>query len=146
MKKTESLRKFEEALVSDPELRNKLDLAVKEAMESGDCKTDGEALSKAAASLGYEISFAELERMEAENEELDLDELEQVSGGESYCSFFWHTAMEDEYGHNAWCLTLWHCDMVSMHTETESKNVHCWENFQCSSSTYCNVENSPYQH
>ena len=39
MKRTETLIKFEKALVSDPELRKKLELAVKEAVESGACKT-----------------------------------------------------------------------------------------------------------
>ena len=145
MKKTSEMLRFEKDIASDAALRTKLDAAVREAIDSGVCHSDGEALSRAARSLGYEINAAELERMGAETQELSLEEMASAAGGDGdydrvhknlctkdwHCDIFWNSAAEDEYGHNNWCATVWHCYMASMHTETESKNVSCWSDYLC---------------
>ena len=44
-------------------------------------KENIEALAKAAADLGYQITIADFERAKVMDEELDPEELEKVSGG-----------------------------------------------------------------
>ena len=56
MKKTSEMLRFEKDIASDTALRTKLDAAVREAIDSGVCHSDGEALSRAVRSLGYEIN------------------------------------------------------------------------------------------
>ena len=130
MKKSEELLRFENDLKADSELEKKLHDGLEEAVKTGAGKSKDELLSEAARSLGYEISAGELERARAGAEELDLDELEQIAGG-GYCALLWTTEAQDEHGHNIWCYTLWHCEVVTMHTETNSKSVCCWSDYRC---------------
>ena len=36
-----------------------------------------------------------------------------------------------EYGHGSWCVTAWHCELVTLHTSTESKHVWCFYDYKC---------------
>ena len=69
-------------------------------------------------------------------QELDQDEMEAVNGGaenKSECSIAWDVAAQDEKGHNNWCLTLWHCGLITCHTETNSQKVYCYSDYKCHS-------------
>ena len=46
-----------------------------------EASSDGEALVKAAAEVGFPLTMDDLERKQAENEELSDHDLEMVSGG-----------------------------------------------------------------
>ena len=143
MSKSEELQRMERDLNEQPELREKLDAEIKRIAEAGEAQSDGEAIVKAAASLGYDVTLEELERAAADLEKLDDGELE-ASGGSGNrpadgeycfrdfsCDSMWNTATEDEKGHNAWCHVSWHCYVAILHTETNSKNVHCWSDYIC---------------
>ena len=76
---------------------------------------------RAAAALGYTLTLEELERSVAEMQELDPDELDTAAGGKA----------TDEKGHDAACITAWHCFIVTLHTEAKEKRVACWSDYTC---------------
>ena len=122
MSKSEEILRLERDMYEQPELREKLEAECKRIAEAGEAKSDGEVMVRAAAVLGYTITLEELERSAADRQELDPDELEDAAGGER---------RKDEYGHEVWCLTAWHCHAVTLHTETTDKTVACWTDYRC---------------
>ena len=137
MSKSEEMLRLERDMNKKPELKKKLDAEIIRIAEAGEAESNEEAMVKAAAALGYAIKPEELDRAEAGLEQLDDDELDAVGG---YSIFEVKKkkidpkrkkAREDEAGHNNWCLTGWHCYTVTKHSDTESKNVACWENYSC---------------
>ena len=76
--KSETIKRFEEALSADERLRNKYDAALKKITDEGTAQSDGEVMVKAAKELGFEISIDEMERFFAEMREIDDNELENV--------------------------------------------------------------------
>lgn len=115
------LKAFEDAFKNDEALRRRFEEALEDVAEAAN---DGEAMVKAAAQLGYEISLEELERAWADAQELDSAELEAVAGGGINTG-------EDEYGHDWWCFTAWHCYTATLHTKTNSMMVNCWSDYLC---------------
>ena len=93
---------------------------IKRVVEAKEAKSDGEAMVKAAAAMGYTIAIEELERASAELESMEEDELDSVTG-----------AGEDEHGHSNWCVVGWHCYEVFLHTETTSHDVACAADHSC---------------
>ena len=125
MNNNNELNRLEEALRNDTELQKKYEETCKKIAESGKAKNDGEVMVKAAAELGFSITIEELERATAAAEELNEDALDMVAGGRvDMCS-------EDNRGHNNWCLTLWHCDVITLHTETTTHEESCFTNYIC---------------
>ncbi len=61
-------------------------------------------------------------------QQLDLDELENVVGGDDD---YYNEKDVDEYGHDTWCATLWHCYTVTCHTESKNDWNACWSNYHC---------------
>ena len=143
MEKSPEMLRLEKDLNASEELREKLNLEIERIAKSGEAKCDGEVMVKAAAALGYQLSISELEQAQAEMQELDLEEMDAVAGGfdenrqgeecfaDYTCMCNWNTKNEDENGHNAWCVTVWHCHVISMHTETNSKKVTCFTDYLC---------------
>lgn len=144
MKKTEEMLRFEKDLNADEKLRGKLEDAIAALQASGECTSDGDIMEKAARSLGYSISAAELERMNAERQEASQEEMELAAGGgnyekenqkrcgsDYYCDTLWDTVDMDEHGHNSFCITAWHCLTVMLHTETKNKEVACFKDYKC---------------
>ncbi|MDO4539093.1 MAG: hypothetical protein Q4B54_13095 [Coriobacteriales bacterium] len=117
------LSRLEDDLEKDEGLRKKLDEAARRIAEEGKAGSDVEAISAAAAELGYDVSVADLERASAEGADVDDAELELVAGG--------FGTKEDEYGHDVWCFTAWHCTAATLHTETKSHEVACWSDYMC---------------
>ena len=78
--KSEELQRLERELNEQPELKEKMDAEIRRIAEAGEAESDGEAMVKAAATLGYTITLEELERTAADLEKLDDDELETAGG------------------------------------------------------------------
>ena len=142
MKKSDEIKRLENDLGASPELRKKFTDTVGRIAAEGQAMSDGEAFEKAAAELGYTITAAELERLSAEMQEINPDELALASGGEdvpedvTFCLFSygcfeaWHKHV-DEKGHEYLCLTAWHCATATLHTSADDKYVMCWSDHQC---------------
>ena len=135
---SEEMKRFDSDMNSKEELVARYweicDRLSKEMKESGASET--ELMAKAANELGYQITAEDLERSIADHETLDSEELAVVSGGVE------EVAGEDEYGHDGWCVTLWHCHTITLHTEHENnRNVACWSNHRCFSSYYSGCYN-----
>lgn len=125
------IKAFEAALKADETLHQKYEEALKGVTEAA---SDGEAMQKAAAELGYEITLEELEQAWAAGQELDESELASVAGGQS--------------DHSNWCLANWFCYTVAKHTDVpdeegpgnyqctkewleSSHTESCWSNYWC---------------
>lgn len=102
-------------------------------------KNDSEALSIAAAKMGYTFSAADVARAAAEVQELDEAEMDQVAGGADddscwtdwWCLVAYRSDVEDENGHDLICAIAWHCLTAAMHTETNNRGAACWSNYRC---------------
>jgi hypothetical protein len=131
--KSEEMQRMERDLNEQAELREKLDAEIKRIAEAGEAECDGEAMVKAAAAMGYTLTLEELERAAADLEKLDDDELETAGGKFSgpVEQYRRPEIKDDEKGHAQFCAMTWHCFTAFMHTETQSKNVACWENYSC---------------
>lgn len=119
----EELKRLENDLKNNKDLQEKLDNTCKRLKEEGAFGSDGEIMVAAAKELGYEVTIAGLEQARAAAEELDLDALESVSGGDYMPT--------DEKGHDGWCVAAWHCFGVTLHTDAKSPDVSCWSDFLC---------------
>ena len=113
------LKAFEEALKADEALRQRYEEALKGVTEAAN---DGEAIQKAAAQLGYELSLEELEQAWASSQELDESELTAVAGG------------QDQY--SDWCWVGWCCYTVVKHPDDiEDDNEKCTKDFKVNNHT-----------
>ena len=81
MENREELKRFQEDMKADRELYRKLEEIGRRMLKEGSKESGNELMAKAAKELGYSVTAAELERAEAAAEELDDDQLEEVSGG-----------------------------------------------------------------
>ena len=87
MSKSKNILAFEAALTESKELHEKYEAALKRIVENKEVASDGEALVKAAAEVGFTLTMAELERSMAQNQELSDDDLEMVAGSDSSDTF-----------------------------------------------------------
>ena len=142
MSNLDELKRFENDLRGSEELRKRMDETVKRIVDEGKAANDGEMLVAAAKELGYDISIAALEQAKVEAEELDPEALEAVAGGEHtncpdsnnyYCFAIYGSQIEDEYGHDFWCATAWHCYAITLHTESKAEYIACLYDFNCCS-------------
>lgn len=122
------LEAFEAALKADEELRTKFEEALRAAT---DARSDGEAMQRAAAQLGFEVMLEELERAWAGAQELDVSELGAVAGGQS--------------DYQNWCLIGWCCYTVVKHPDDipdrgrgcekyyveKNHTESCWSDYNC---------------
>ena len=123
------LKAFEEALKADKSLWQRYEEALKGVTGAA---SDGEAMQKAAAELGYEVSLVELEKAWAAEQELDDAELDAVAGG------------QDQYSN--FCFVMWCCYTVTRHPDIpdepndpgcprmysdKSHTEACWSNYNC---------------
>ena len=123
------LVELREALEADKEKAEKFEQALA-GDECKACGNDAEAFSLAARAVGLEIAPEEVERAMAEGQELDTEELKKVAGGKPTCDSFFIT-VEDNDGHDGWCLTAWHCFVATLHTEGGTANEACFSDYAC---------------
>ncbi len=144
MKKTDEMLRMERDMNENPGLMEKLETEFMRIVDAKEAESDGEALLKAAAALGYTITLDEQDRAAAELEAVDDEELEKVAGGiEEYdktqewcvydykCVAAWNSSHQDEKGHDNWCVTGWHCYVATLHSEAESEEVSCLKDYRC---------------
>lgn len=138
---------------SDIEFARKFDLTCKKILDESKDLSDSEIFSAAAKELGYDLSPAEFERTKAEVEAIDTEELELISGGlygmdncphtaqdctvlemcwsNDFCVTATNTNHPDENDHNDICVVGWHCYTAALHTDSNSRDVACWSDFNC---------------
>ena len=126
----EELKRLENDMKASEELYKNLDEAFRRIAAEGKAQNDGEIMVAAAKELGYDITIAALEQAKAEVEQLDLEALEAVAGGETSSD---DPALLDEYGHSQWCVVAWHCFTAAIHTQSEEKKLACWSDYRCMS-------------
>ena len=148
---SEKMAEFKLKHNSDSDFAKRFDQACKKFFDENKDLSDCEIFSAAARELGYDLSPAEFERTQAETEDLDIEELELISGGRDYpcpcaaknctvteicwsdnfCVTATNTTKMDENGHNDFCIVGWHCYTAALHTETDSMDASCWSDFSC---------------
>ena len=84
---TENVRKFEKALRESEELQHRLAQELKKIAEENSAESDAEAMAKAAQALGYDFTVADMEKANAETQELDVEEMEQAAGGVCFADY-----------------------------------------------------------
>ena len=139
MKKSEEMKRLEEAMASDKELKEKLYRIVDRIAGEGAAETDSGLFSKAAEELGFHVTAADFERLDAEKEEISVEELENVAGGGwclgvYVCAWVYHEDYQDTDGHNGHCIAVWHCATAALHTDDGNEHVgqeSCWKEYQC---------------
>ena len=113
---TENVRKFEKALRENPELQARLVGELKRIADEKSALNDAEAMVKAAQALGYDFTVADMEKANAETQELDPEEMEQAAGGWCFadydCYSAWNHDTPDQQGSACFsdyeCITLYH--------------------------------------
>ena len=117
---TENVRKFEKDLRGSKELQKKLVEELKKITEEKSAESDAEAMAKAAQALGYDFTVADMEKANAETQELDVEEMEQAAGGVCFadydCYTAWNHDSPDQQGAACFsdydCITLFHNSKV----------------------------------
>ena len=138
MTKSEEMKRLEADMASDKELVKRFYGAVDRIATENKLQSDGELFAAAAAELGYNITAADFERLDAEREELSPDELEKAAGGDvcwaDYeCMYEYQGSKQDDKGHNGECIAVWHCFTALLHTDPgENKDkTACWKDYAC---------------
>ena len=117
---TENVRKFEKALRESEELQRRLTKELKKIAEERSASNDAEAMVKAAQALGYDFTVADMEKANAEAQELAPEEMEQAAGGWCFadydCYTAWNHDSPDQPGSACFsdydCITLFHDSKV----------------------------------
>ena len=117
---TENVRTFEKALWESEELQHRLAQELKKIAEEKSAESDAEAMAKAAQALGYDFTVADMEKANAEAQELAPEEMEQAAGGWCFadydCYTAWNHDSPDQQGSACFsdydCITLFHDSKV----------------------------------
>ena len=108
---TENVRKFEKALRESEELQRRLTKELKKIAEERSASNDAEAMAKAAQALGYDFTVADMEKANAETQELDPEEMEQAAGG--------------------WCFADYDCYTAWNHDSPDQPGSACLKDYDC---------------
>ncbi|MBR6186779.1 MAG: hypothetical protein IKQ41_11030 [Clostridia bacterium] len=108
---TENVRNFEKDLRGSKELQKKLVEELKKITEEKSAEGDAEAMAKAAQALGYDFTVADMEKANAEAQELDVEEMEQAAGGVCFADYD--------------CYTAWN------HDTPDQKGTACFSDYEC---------------
>ena len=108
---TENVRKFEKALRESGELRRRLAEELKKIAGEGSASNDAEAMAAAARALGYDFTVADMEKANAEAQELDPEEMELAAGG--------------------WCFADYDCYTAWNHDTPDQKGTACFSDYEC---------------
>ena len=116
----ENIRKFEKDLRGNEELQKKLYEELVKIAKEKSAESDAEAMAKAAHALGYDFTVADMEKANAEAQELAPEEMEQAAGGWCFadydCYTAWNHDSPDQQGSACFsdygCITLFHDSKV----------------------------------
>ena len=117
---TENVRKFEKDLRGNEKLQKKLFEELAKIAKDKSAESDAEAMAKAAHALGYDFTVADMEKANAETQELDPEKMEQAAGGWCFadydCYTAWNHDSPDQPGSACFsdydCITLFHDSKV----------------------------------
>ena len=107
----ENVRKFEADLRGNEELQKKLFEELVKIAKEKSAETDAEAMAKAAQTLGYDFTVADMEKAHAETQELDPGEMEQAAGG--------------------WCFADYDCYTAWNHDSPDQPGSACLKDYDC---------------
>lgn len=107
----ENVRKFEADLRGDEELQKKLYEELVKIAKEKSAESDAEAMAKAAQTLGYDFTVADMEKAHAEARELDPEEIEQAAGG--------------------WCFADYDCYTAWNHDSPDQPGSACLKDYDC---------------
>ena len=107
----ENVRKFEADLRGNEELQEKLYEELVKIAKEKSAESDAEAMAKAAQTLGYDFTVADMEKAHAETQELDPEEMEQAAGG--------------------WCFADYDCYTAWNHDSPDQPGFACLKDYDC---------------
>ena len=107
----ENVRKFEADLRGNEELQEKLYEELVKIAKEKSAESDAEAMAKAAQTLGYDFTVADMEKANAETQELDPEEMEQAAGG--------------------WCFADYDCYTAWNHDSPDQPGSACLKDYDC---------------
>lgn len=111
------LKKLEQALRADKNLADQFTAQLKQIGEEQSAQNDAEAYAKAANALGFELTAADLEKAAAEAQQLDMEEVDSLSGG---------------VGEEEWCLFDYACYATWKHPKHKDGDLEpCWSDYGC---------------
>ena len=108
---TENVRKFEKDLRGDEKLQKKLFEELAKIAKDKSAESDAEAMAKAAHALGYDFTVADMEKANAEAQELAPEEMEQAAGG--------------------WCFADYDCYTAWNHDSPDQPGSACLKDYDC---------------
>ena len=108
---TGNVRKFEKDLQGDEELQKKLFEELAKITKEKSAESDAEAMAKAAQALGYDFTVADMEKANAESQELAPEEMEQAAGG--------------------WCFADYDCYTAWNHDTPDQEGSACFSDYEC---------------
>ena len=107
----ENVKKLERALREDRELAKKFEEELKRIAEEQSAGAKVEALAKAARTLGFDVTVSDLEKAQAETQELDPEELDNSVGG--------------------WCFADYDCYTAYHHDTPNEQGTDCFKDHDC---------------
>lgn len=114
-----AMKTLEDILAADAAKAEKFQEVLKGANEAG-AKNDVEGIHLAAAAIGVDIPQEQIEQSLACSRELDIDDLELVTGGTNYASCWVAHACLAAFMHdgdkNESCLKDYFCEMFAAHS------------------------------
>ena len=113
---TENVREFEKALREREELRKKFEAEFKRIAEEKSAESDAEAIAKAAQALGYDFTVADMEKAQAEIQELDPEEMGKAAGG---------------WTEGSWCFADYACYTAWNHDSPDQPGSACLKDYDC---------------
>ena len=113
---TENVREFEKALREREELRKKFEAEFKRIAEEKSAESDAEAIAKAAQALGYDFTVADMEKAQAEIQELDPEEMGKAAGG---------------WTEGSWCFADYACYIAWHHDTPDQQGFACFTDYNC---------------
>lgn len=111
---------MKKALRESEKLQHRLAQELKKIAEEKSAESDAEAMAKAAQALGYDFTVADMEKANAEAQELALEKMEHAAGGWCFadydCYTAWYHDSPDQQGSACFsdygCITLFHDSKV----------------------------------
>ena len=113
---TENVRKFEKDLRGNEKLQKKLFEELAKIAKEKSVESDAEAMAKAAQTLGYDFTVADMEKAQAEIQELDPEEMGKAAGG---------------WTEGSWCFADYACYTAWNHDSPDEEGFACFTNHNC---------------
>ena len=122
------IEKINEMLSNSEELQKKYTDELKRISETNEAATPDEAVVIAVKNvLDIDLNLSELEKLRAQQETLDSEELKSISGGEE----------EESRERYDWCRSNYACHYVYYHPDDPRPGEACFNNWTCAFTWNC---------